>query len=216
MACIADHDSDAWSKYPEHRWVYNKLELSLSLGYCAGPSGIQIPHDGEYIIRPIYNLSGMGAGARRAVLKKGDTHATKPGEFWCEFFYGPNISVDYEWRSSTLTPVFAAIGTHTTQDLYRFAGWKLIDPPNYLIPTWIKNFDNVPRINIEFIDGKIIEIHLRQGVDFPHGATEIIPIWHDTSVQERQRIEQMGFCYVDNHDDADGHLPVSRTGFYYK
>ena len=65
-------DCDAYVKYPNHRKWFNKLWLSEMLGYKCGPAGTDIPEDGTYVVRPIYNLGGMGAGAKVVELKKDD------------------------------------------------------------------------------------------------------------------------------------------------
>jgi len=214
------YDSDAWNKYPQHRWLFNKLELSLKLGYNAGPAGVSVPSDGDYIVRPIMNLSGMGVGARRVQLERGDSNTVKPGEFWCEYFHGPNVSIDYEWQQMDdfriLRPVFAAQGYRTSSELYRFNAWKRIEPPHWQLPSWISKLDDVPRINIEFIHDQIIEIHLRPGVDFPDGATHIIPIWSDMNDADCEQFVRRGYKLQLNHDDADGHLDVYRLGFFYR
>ena len=214
------NDSDAWTRYPQHRWLFNKLELSLRLGYAAGPGGASVPSQGDYIVRPIYNLSGMGVNARRMQLNPGDYHSVKPGEFWCEYFHGPNVTVDYEWDEvegdTVLRPVFAAQGFRTSPELFRFNAWKRIEPPHWRLPDWINTLQDVPRINIEFIHDRIIEIHLRPGVDFPDGATQIVPIWLDMTDEECNVFFKMGFEMVLNHDDADGHLPTPRLGFFYR
>lgn len=214
------YDSDAWQKYPQHRWVFNKLTLSLKLGYNAGPAGLMVPNEGDYIIRPVYNLSGMGVNARREYLNRGDVNSTKPGEFWCEFFHGPNVTIDYEWDyvngERVLRPVFAAQGFRTSPKLYRFNAWKKIDPPIWKLPEWINEFQDVPRINLEFVHDQLIEIHLRPGIDFPDGATQIIPIWDDMTDAECKPFERMGFKIQLDQDDADGHLEVSRIGFLYR
>jgi len=215
-----EYDCDAWQRYPQHRWVFNKLDLSLKLGYLAGPGGTSVPIDGDYIVRPIINLSGMGVGANRMQINKGDYTKVPPGYFWCEYFHGPNYTVDYEWQVvddvTILRPVFAAQGCRTSADLYRFSGWRRIDPPYFKLPTWIAGLCNVPRFNIEFIHDKIIEIHLRPGVDFPFESTRIIPLWSDMTSEECKIFERMGFQLHTNFDDADGHLAVKRLGFYYK
>ena len=64
-------DKDAWDSYPHLRSYFNKLDLSLKLEYVAGPAGTPVPHDGEYIIRPIYNLSGLSANTQIVTLKEG-------------------------------------------------------------------------------------------------------------------------------------------------
>lgn len=217
-----EYDCDAWIRYPEHRWVFNKLEVALRLGYNAGPSGVSVPNNGDYVVRPTYNLSGMGVNARRIQLTRGDYSTVKPGEFWCEYFHGPNITVDYKWDTvdgnTVLRPVFAAQGHRAGLglELYRFTEWRRISAPFFQLPTWINEFQNVPRFNIEFIHDRIIEIHLRSGVDFPHGADHLIPIWSDTPDSEYDRLFKLGYKYKDDIDDADGHLPVSRLGFFYK
>lgn len=179
-----------------------------------------MPSRGDYIVRPIYNLSGMGVGARRMQLNPGDHHSVKPGEFWCTYFHGPNVTVDYEWDrvdgEMVLRPVFAAQGYRSGDDLYRFNGWQRIEPPHWRLPDWINELVDVPRINIEFIHDQIIEIHLRPGVDFPDGATQIIPIWVDMTDAECDVFFRAGYEMHLNGDDADGHLPVPRLGFFYK
>lgn len=73
-------DCDSYLKYPHHRNWFNKLWLSEMLGYKCGPCGVEIPEDGTYVVRPIYNLSGMGIGAELKQLKKDDI-STPPGYF---------------------------------------------------------------------------------------------------------------------------------------
>ena len=62
------NDVDAWSKYPRYTSWYNKLWLSERLGYKCGPAGVPVPVKGTYIVRPIYNLLGMGLGAKYMFL----------------------------------------------------------------------------------------------------------------------------------------------------
>jgi len=214
----SEYDCDAWERYPQHRWVFNKLELSNKLGYSAGPGGVSVPVDYmDCVVRPIYNLSGMGVGARREILRQGDYKSVEPGYFWCEYFHGPQTTVDYEWqtlnRQRVLVPLFAAQGFRTSRDLFRFNAWKKITPPMYKLPNWISNFDDVSRINIEFIDGNIIEIHLRGNPNFPKGCTEIIPIWSDMGDSEVNTFVNRGWTVYPHFEDADGHMEVKRLGF---
>lgn len=34
-------DCEAWDKFPQHRSIFNKLDLALKLGYNAGPSNLE-------------------------------------------------------------------------------------------------------------------------------------------------------------------------------
>ena len=187
------------------------------MDYAAGPGGTSVPIDADYVVRPVYNLSGMGVGAQRVYLTRGDQHTVAPGYFWCECFAGTNVTVDYEWDNNhTLQPVFAAQGYRTSPDLYRFSAWQQVTPPDFVLPAWVSLLHDVPRINIEFVCGNIIEIHLRAGCDFPAGATKIIPVWSDMTSEELLPFLKHGYELNTNADDADGHLSISRTGFLYK
>ena len=111
---MVDEDYHAWVEYPDHRWVFNKLEMALRFGYDAGPACVPITKSGRYIVRPIYNLYGMGIGATIKDLDL-DLHAddmmhhkhVPPGYFWCEYLEGNHYSATYskedkgfyhEWR----------------------------------------------------------------------------------------------------------------------
>ena len=53
-------EHELWLKYPQyHKW-WNKLYLAQAMGYSCGPGAVPIPETREYVIRPVYNLAGMG------------------------------------------------------------------------------------------------------------------------------------------------------------
>ena len=73
VACPADvlistEDSDSWTWYPTHRWVYDKVAVALSQGLEAAPHGVE-PKGFPVFSKPITNLKGMGVGSR--VLRDG-------------------------------------------------------------------------------------------------------------------------------------------------
>jgi hypothetical protein len=144
-------DYEAMLKAPnEDLWVYDKLILSMRLGYCCG---VVIPEDGEYFIKPVMNLYGMGAGARREFLKKG--HHVAPGYFWSEVFRGRHLSVDYEnWTWVRCSEGFGGP---------QFTHWKEI-PKAPSFPEELKVLKS-KEVNVEFLGGKIIEVHLRHNPD---------------------------------------------------
>jgi hypothetical protein len=159
----------------------------------------------------------MGVGACRQFITIGDLSKVPPGYFWCEIFQGDNVTVDYEWQNNNLTPVFAARGSRTSNKLYRFSGWHRIESPDIKLPDWTSSLNDVPRLNIEYIDNKIIEIHLRRGDgNFPPGATDIIPIWSDMSQDELEPYIRRGYNIISNYDDSDGNMTVHRIGFLYR
>jgi len=38
---ISTEDSDSWTWYPRHRWVYDKVAVALSQGLEAAPHGVE-------------------------------------------------------------------------------------------------------------------------------------------------------------------------------
>jgi len=79
-----DSDSEAWLNINHaDLWIFDKLLLSKRLGYICGPTGVDVPAPGTYIVRPCTNLLGMGIGARFVDLVDCTDHLP-PGYFWCE------------------------------------------------------------------------------------------------------------------------------------
>ena len=205
-------DYQAWNKYPNLRWTFNKLELSLRLGYDCGPSGTNVSNTGEYCVRPIYNLGGMGVGASFVFFNNNTDTIIPAGYFWCERFYGNHLSIDFIKKNKKWTPIFACQGFREDDDpLYQFNRWKKIQIPNIKLPDFIEEIDS-KELNIEFIGNKIIEIHLRHGSDFPENATEIIPVWENKKYHQSYKDWQ----YIENKDNSDNNLPNTRLGFYYR
>ncbi len=208
-------DWEIYQQYPDFRWIFNKLELSTRLGYSCGPVPVPVPHTMEYIIRPIYNLYGMGIGAKIKVLTKEKLVNELPGYFWCERFHGEHHSIDYVWKDGW-KPVHASLGVNTDTNLIQFKYWQKITTPLHRIPLWVNEFQTAKKLNLEFIDGKIIEIHLRHGEDFPQGASKIIPVWHSTPQTQHDYLVQQGYQYKHNPEDGNGFLTDPRLGFYYR
>jgi hypothetical protein len=169
-AQIPTEDGDAWLWYPAQRWIYNKLAVALSQGLDAGPHGTPPPRFPVFS-KPIINLKGMGVGSR--VLKSQadyDEHYA-PGHFWMALLEGPHVSSDVAvvageprwWRHVTGKP--AGEGT--------FDYWVIHAEPNEDIEApcsvWIEK--NLPgysgMLNLETIDGTIIEAHLRFADQWP-------------------------------------------------
>ena len=169
-AQIPTEDGDAWLWYPAQRWIYNKLAVALSQGLDAGPHGTP-PTRFPVFSKPIINLKGMGVGSR--VLKSQadyDEHYA-PGHFWMALLEGRHVSSDVAvvggeprwWRHVTGKP--AGEGT--------FDYWIIHAEPNEVIEApcgaWIEK--NLPgysgMLNLETIDGTIIEAHLRFADQWP-------------------------------------------------
>jgi len=217
-------DWDLWNRYPEHRWIFNKLQLSLDLGYLAGPCPTLPSIAGYYCIRPIYNLYGMGLGASKVWLDTTDNSEVMsqqhPGSFWCEWFEGQHYSIDYEWNNGW-KPIHATQGYNNSEDLVHFSRWDRIDPPDIELPKILDKLKDTKVLNIEFKNSKIIEVHLRLGnlAGDWYGlgnAQSIIPVWKDTTADTVNSYKDSGWKYVDRPEDGNSKIENARLGFLYK
>ena len=188
VACPAEvviptDDMLAYQLYPNHSWIYNKLLICKTQGLEHGPHGV-MPSKFPVFSKPIYNLRGMGAGIR--VIHNLDEleHHCIPGHMWMPLLEGEHVSSDVAiingepvwWRHTIGKP----LGDGT------FDYWTILAEPRPEIEgycgRWLQ--DNLRGytgiINLETIDGKIIECHLRlsdQWVDL-NG-----PNWIDSVVE---------------------------------
>lgn len=201
-------DHEAWSKFSRgpYRWYFNKLEIALRQGLDAGPAATAPGKAGEYIHRPIYNIYGMGLGARKFSY---DPYADEEnilnnkivpeGHFWTQWLNGRHLSIDYR-RSVTSSDRWvvstAVQGFHESDaDLTKFAFWKVIDPvevPQLEELALKMEFANEPGVlgfNVELRAETVTEVHFRLGnehfADCPIG-TKILPVWEGHEEPEGQ------------------------------
>ena len=217
---ISLDDTDCWLKYPKHRWVFNKLEVSLRLNYDAGPACVPISKSNNYVIRPIYNLYGMGIGAIVRYIDVEDNDKIinndiiPPGYFWCEYFEGDHYSIDYIYDNGIWKQFNIIVGINSKNNLTKFKKWTRIDNNDIALPEFIHNISDVEYLNIETKGDKIIEIHLRTGNDILHDAeigSSIIPLWRgDEHMIDNTFIpnDQSEKLY-----NASGHLNDVRIGY---
>ena len=209
-------DCDVYVKYPKHRKWFNKLWLSEMLGYKCGPGGTDIPEDGVYVVRPIYNLGGMGAGAKVVDLKKDDYRSVPPGYFWCEYFEGPHLSGEYRYVTGQIPywePLSCWEGINYPINLSKFVEWKR-HPQAPKVPKSFNELSDVAVINVEFIGDKPIEVHLRKTVDPDYD--HMIPVWKSSYPEFQEHYEMAGYEYIESWDDANGQLDDPRLGFMVK
>ena len=206
-------DIEAWKAYPFHREWFNKLWVAEKFKYTCGPCGVPVPREGKYIVRPIYNLYGMGAGANFAILSPSDPETIPPGYFWCEIFEGDHLSVELEWCRPgwKVTSIFR--GHHASEkELFRFSKWERVTR-QISVPEELNELWDCGNINIELIGNKVIEVHLR-GTPDPLEYSEFIPVWNDTP---KEHID----AYLTTHTflEAPDYVcgtTLKRKGFYVK
>lgn len=204
-------DSEAYIFFPQYRKWFNKLELSERLGYNCGPCGVPPTEENEYVVRPIYNLSGMSVGASIKYIETGDTTKVPPGYFWCEYFYGDQYSVTYEYNDKWI-PINSWKAYKEKKNLSRFSKWTR-DFHYPKLPDFFDELKDVGLINVEFIEDKIIEVHLRPSPDPSYNI--LIPVWADDKKVLDSYIE-LGYTFIESFDDADGFLEIPRIGFMVK
>jgi hypothetical protein len=169
-ANIPTEDSDAWQWYPAHRWVYDKLAVALSQKLAAGPHGTAPPRFPVFS-KPIVNLRGMGVGSRVLSSPADYERHYAPGHFWMTLLAGRHVSSDVAvvggeprwWRHATGKP--AGEGT--------FDYWTVHAVPDAGIEArcgaWMRSHlaGYTGMLNLETIDGTIIEVHLRFADQWP-------------------------------------------------
>jgi len=227
LIIVDEYDLDEhelYLKYPQHHKWWNKLYLAETMGYSCGPGGVRIPSTGEYVIRPIYNLIGMGVCTTIKVLKQGDCTSTPPGYFWCEYLEGNHYSATYENINGTWKPLHCWQGWNRKSNVVKFNKWIRSDyTPT--IPKAIANINNVKYINIEYKGDNPIELHFRPSGN-PDGTSiskwnEYIPIWHDTTQFEKDKLVDQGYTWIDNPyddwmEDMEPYLNERRLGYYVR
>lgn len=172
MSVIFANDVDAWAKCDQQdKWIFNKLTVQELGEVNCGPRGIDVPKEGWYVVRPIVNLLGLGVGARMCYITPETTLDLIPdGHFWSEFHQGTHFSIDYQ----NFQPVFACVGIKAggrKSHSFKFSRWYTVNPDDvHRFPQLIKQrlHGDYHTINIEFIDNKIVEVHLRANPDFSY------------------------------------------------
>ena len=101
------------------------------------------------------NVLGLGLGAKKVTLEKYTMHLPH-GSFWCEWFEGRHLSVDYRYGEQWV----CVEGFKKKNTLIKWDKWVKTDDVVPL-PKVLEQFKNKPIINCEFIGGKLIEAHFR-------------------------------------------------------
>jgi len=173
-------DYEAWvAAELDDLWVFDKLIVARKAGHVCGPRGMRVPKPGMYMVRPIANFAGMGLGARKIFIESSTNHL-EYGEFWSEFFDGEHLSVDYRGAN----PVLSVRGVKDKAlPFQRFTHWQKVDYSVPLPQMLVRMCLRYKYINCEFIDDKLVEVHLRGNPDFVYGNTQVIPVWRGESLE---------------------------------
>lgn len=161
-------DATAWSMFPGHNRVYDKMWLCGVQGIPHAPLPIPPPKFPVFV-KPITNLLGMSIGSFRADGPD-DLAQYRAGHFWMELLTGPHISTDVAVAQGRA--MWSAQTRGQPIDNGRFSHWERLaagDPAlDALLGGWVgehlKGYSGI--LNFETIGGRIIECHLRMSVEF--------------------------------------------------
>jgi hypothetical protein len=211
---------EIWDAYPQHRLWFNKLYLAYTLGYKCGPGGYPPSSSNYYVVRPIYNLPGMGLGSSLKWIPEGERSSVPPGYFWCEFLSGSHYSTVYKWNGLWV-PEVSWVGYNDSSNFTKFSKWERSDyyPP---VPKELDVLQDVKYINIEFKGNNPIEVHLRASGN-PDGSVstkynEFIPVWKEDKL-DIDFFEEQGYVFIPNSidmDDVVSYISNTRLGFLVK
>lgn len=176
-------------------WIMDKLILSRKLKYNCGPVGQDVPKPGYYCVRPCVNMLGLGLGAKKYWIDE-ETHTLTIGHFWCEWFEGRHLSVDYHKGQCVLV----VEGHKQSSTFTKWDRWIKLDE-QIAMPKILQQFAfKYPNINCEFIGDNLIEVHLRSNPDFEDGITEFIPVW-----EGQDQEPPIGYRYI-HYPDIHGRI----------
>jgi hypothetical protein len=167
---VPTEDGDAWARYPQYKWIYNKLEIAERQDFVCGPHGLEPPAFPVFS-KPVFNMRGMGVGSRILRTLKEYKAFQKPGHIWMPLLQGEHVSTDAAvvngdvrwWRHSTGVPLEGGM----------FDYWTVLAEDRPDIETycgdWIrKNLSGYTgMVNLETIGARIIEAHLRFADQWP-------------------------------------------------
>ena len=175
VACPADvlistEDSDSWTWYPRHRWVYDKVAVALTQGLDAAPHGVE-PKQFPVFSKPITNLKGMGVGSRVLRDPADYTKYYAPGHMWMALLEGHHVSSDVAvlngeakwWRHATGHP--GPEGTFDHWVLHAEHDAEIESGCSAWIAKHLAGYTGM--LNLETIGGRLIEVHLRFADQWP-------------------------------------------------
>lgn len=164
-------DIEAWIRYPNYNVIYNKLQLAEIQGLNCAPIPVY-PDTYPVVIKPIINLYGMSRGFYK--INNKDEYKTLlnknnlSGYFWETYLSGDQFNIDIIFKNGKIIKYFSLKSKPEKEGIFKYH--KYIN--NYKLDENIINIleqildDYTGFLNIELIDGFIIEAHLRLNGDF--------------------------------------------------
>lgn len=213
MSIILD-DITAWDKFPNSRWMLDKLYVQQKMGYDCGPLGVE-PSKYPVWVKPVINLYGMGIKSR--LMHNKESMYYEPGMMWTQYYTGDHMSYDITYENNGISSVYAAKGLNGPN----FTEWQVDkikpnDTLKYLVYRLSIAGQLPQHFNIETIGGKLIECHPRWSEEFIHYYNEC-PFTQKVLWSENIE-EELPMSWVDCRDDSANQIigKLKRIGYTYK
>lgn len=179
---VPTEDADAYTMFPKYRHIFNRLFVAESQKLLCAPHGVK-PADYPVFSKPVYNLKGLGAGARTLWNEDDYLKNEQPGHFWTQLLTGEHISTDCAVVDGEAVWWAHAEGVHGGYNVL-FDHWQIgLTRPNleHICSWWIRSHlvGYTGMVNLETIGGVVIEAHLRFTDQWPDLAS---PKWLDAVV----------------------------------
>jgi hypothetical protein len=162
------NDIDSYLRYPNENIVYNKYYLSKIQNLTSAPIPIY-PSKYPVIVKPIYNLYGMSKGFKIIKNEKEfKENLDLLGYFWQKYLDGNQINVDMIVKNGEILDYFVLESKPSINgsfDYHKYIkNYKLSNKIINVIKKLLYNYKGV--CNVEIINNKIIEMHLRLNGDY--------------------------------------------------
>ena len=201
---IPTDDMTAWKLFPEHRWVYNKLDICESQGIEAAPHGIDPPFFPVFS-KPIYNMHGMGIGSHAVATQAQLDAEPMAGCMWMRLLEGEHVSTDVAVTDGEPRWWRHTLGRSVGGGMFDY--WTVLAEHRPVIEdycgVWLrKNLRGYSGcVNFETIGARIIECHLRFADQWPdlYGAgwlDAVVRLYKDGVWEFADRDRRAGYSVV--------------------
>lgn len=182
-------DEEAWERYPELRWVYDKQQLYQKAGETFATAA-NWPMEGLWVGKPAVNLDGMGAGAKLIDAKlqppMDEVGVLQP------YYDEPHLSTDMVFVGGHLLGQWTMQGG-TTSRPGEFTLWKSVDLEPGINPCidWARkllpdNYTGAANVETRGPEGHLLELHLRPSLQFWDVSQGLLPALPAIIASEKQ------------------------------
>lgn len=194
---IPDFDNQAFYKYKEHNFVYDKLWVARSQGMMCGE--LKNLQQNENITLPIFIKPRWGhetASSKNCFKIKSwdelNSHRNTPDMMWSEFIDAKEQMTDYILLNGTIVHQITYVYSESQNEF--IDDWKYISPDNKPIPKitdWVNNnlTNFTGAVNVQYRDDKIIEVGLR----LARGGAYILSTKNESLITNINNVVDKGF-----------------------